>query len=118
MWLRGADDGDQVDVTIDFRDQAAGAEIADPMQSETQTMTLSSVWQRYSMTATAPSGASNPVYSMRITFAAGSGDSLDIDGVAVGQPTPIPIAAWVTGSLGGLLGALGARRLRPRFDRS
>jgi lysophospholipase L1-like esterase len=118
MWLRGADDGDQVDVTIDFRDQAAGAEIADPMQSETQTMTLSSVWQRYSMTATAPSGASKPVYSMRVTFAAGSGDSLDIDGVAVGQPTPIPIAAWVTGSLGGLLGALGARRLRPRFDQS
>ena len=77
-WMRGAQDGDQVDITMDFRDQEMWT---DPLQTATETMTVTSEWQPYSMTATAPTGAERPVYHTRVTFAADSGDTVDIDDV-------------------------------------
>jgi hypothetical protein len=109
VWMRGATAGAQVDITIDFRDQAAGANVATPMQSDTETKTLTTSWAPYTMTATAPIVPSNPVYATRLTFAAAPGDTVDIDAVFVPEPT----RAWLTGSGLLCLAALaGLRRAR------
>jgi lysophospholipase L1-like esterase len=109
-WMRGATGGEQVDITIDFRDQQAGAEIATPLQSATETKTLTSAWQQVSMTATAPTGAANPVFSTRATFAEVSGAGVDIDDVIVFVPEP---TGWVQiGSGAAILFGLARRRTR------
>jgi lysophospholipase L1-like esterase len=92
VWMRGANDGDQVDISIDFRDQDQGAEPDTPMQAETRTVTLSSQWQQYSMTSTAPTDAPHPVYSNRVTFRAAAGDTVYIDDVITYVPEP---SAWL-----------------------
>jgi hypothetical protein len=90
--MRGANDGDQVDISIDFRNQDQGAEPDTPMQAETRTVTLSSQWQQYSMTSTAPTDAPHPVYSNRVTFRAAAGDTVYIDDVITYVPEP---SAWL-----------------------
>jgi len=82
MWMRGASEGDNVDVSISFRDQDGGGEINDPIHQTSETTTLTTNWHRYSMTVAAPADTPTPVYSVRITFTAGSRNSVDIDGVA------------------------------------
>lgn len=81
-WMRGANVGDQVDITIDFRDQGMGAGEVSPMVAFTETKTLTTTWQEYSMSATAPT-TGNPVYGTRVTFTVAAGDTVDIDAVAM-----------------------------------
>jgi len=87
LWIRGAGDGDEVDITMDFRDQEMWTT---PLQTQTETRTLTTVWQQYSMTATAPTGTPNPVYHTRVTFTAAAGDIVDIDDVAMTSTSGVP----------------------------
>ena len=92
VWLRGANNGDQVDISIDFRNQNQGAGTATPMQIETETKTLTTEWQQFSMNSTAPTDAPNPVYSNRVTFQAGTNDTVHVDQVTTTVPEP---SAWL-----------------------
>jgi lysophospholipase L1-like esterase len=87
MWMRSADEGDDVDVSISFRDQDGGGELNDPIETETQTISLTMEWQRYTMTVTAPTDPPSPVFSSRVTFEVGAGVSADIDQVEIGVPS-------------------------------
>ena len=75
-WLRGSQSGDSARVTMDFRDQQMWTS---PLQTATSIHVLGNQWQPFSMTATAPSGGANPVYHMRLTIRATSGDTIDVD---------------------------------------
>ncbi len=86
MWMRGAQDGDRVVVYMDFRDQEMWTP---PLQNSLETKTLTTNWQLYSMTATAPTGTANPVFHHRVTFKAYPGSIVDIDGVAMSAPTGV-----------------------------
>jgi hypothetical protein len=80
-FMRGGTDGDEAVVTLDFRDQEMWT---DELQTESETFTLTTSWEAFSMTATAPMGAkvfSNPVFHTRVTFAAGAGSTVELDGV-------------------------------------
>ena len=68
--MRGEHEGDEVDITIDFRDQESGGEINPAISMQTETKTLTTDWQHYTMTATAPTSPANPVYASRLTFQA------------------------------------------------
>ncbi len=96
-WMRGTNDGDQVDITVDFRDQGMGAGEVSPMVAFTENKTLTTSWQEYKMDATAPTSG-NPVYATRVTFTAGPSDTVDIDAVVMKSaepdsdaPTPDPM---------------------------
>ncbi|MBU8870206.1 MAG: T9SS type A sorting domain-containing protein [Gemmatimonadales bacterium] len=89
LWLRGGQNGDEVDVTMDFRDQEMWTT---PLQTETEAISLTTGWEQYSMTATAPVGAANPVFHTRVTFTAGEGAIVDIDDVGMSSPTGIPVS--------------------------
>jgi lysophospholipase L1-like esterase len=95
LWLRGANNGDSVDVTVSFRDQDGGGEPNSPMASTTETMTLTTSWERYTMAVTAPTDPPDPVYSARLTLTAGFGDAVDIDLVAVGSPAEVRNVRWL-----------------------
>ena len=71
VWMRGATTGDQAKITIDFRDQKMWTA---PLQTATETKTLTTSWQQYSMSATAPTGGPNPVFHTRLTLEAALGD--------------------------------------------
>ena len=105
--MRGAAAGDGIDITLEFRDQDAGADPGSPfLQTETQTFVLTTSWQQVEMTSTAPAIPPNPVYSGRVIFEAGSGDSVDIDDVRLPEPSQ-----WMMLLPGmALLGGLHARR--------
>jgi hypothetical protein len=85
-WMRGASNGDQADMTIDFRDQGDGGREVDPVVAFTETKTLTTSWQQYTMTATAPTSG-NPIYGTRTTFTAGGGDTVEIDYVRMSCPS-------------------------------
>jgi len=80
-WMRGASNGDQVDMTIDFRDQGDGGREVAPVAAFTDTKTLTTSWAEYSFAATAPTSG-NPIFGTRITFTAAAGDTVDIDDVS------------------------------------
>ena len=80
--MRGAENADQVDMTMDFRDQKMWT---DPLQSATQTEELTTEWDVYEMCATAPSGTAKPVYHTRLTFQAAAGSTVDIDNVVMNR---------------------------------
>ncbi len=86
LWMRGGE-GDQVNVTLDFRDQKMWTP---PLQTQTETMTLGAGWQQYSMTATAPIGGAHPVFHGRVSFEAAAGDVVEIDGVVLSSATGTP----------------------------
>lgn len=115
FFLRGASVGDEVDVTIDFRDQQAGAAISTPMTSHTETKVLTTVWTRHTMMATAPTAPPNPVYASRLHFEAASGDTVDIDAV-MALPEPAQGLSLAAGL--GLLAGLTRRRAREREPRA
>jgi hypothetical protein len=79
-WMRGANNGDQADITIDFRDQSMGGYDIAPVIAHTETKTLTTSWAQYSMVATAPT-TGNPIFGTRITFTAGSSDTVYIDNI-------------------------------------
>jgi hypothetical protein len=78
--MRGAVDGHQVHMTMDFRDQKMWT---DPLQSATKTLDLTTGWLEYEMCATAPTGTAKPVYHTRLTFQAPPGSTVDIDNVVM-----------------------------------
>jgi hypothetical protein len=80
VWMRGATNSDEVHVSVDFRDQNMWT---DPLDSSTETISLTTGWSEYEVSATAPSGTSNPVYHTRLTFQANSGSTVDIDNVSM-----------------------------------
>jgi len=49
---------------------------------------LTTEWQQYSMTSTAPMDAPYPVYSNRVSFQAAAGDTVYIDDVMTFVPEP------------------------------
>jgi len=108
-WMRGETDGDQVYMSIDFRNQDQGAEPDTPMQIETEVKTLTTEWQQYSMTSTAPTDAPDPVFSNRITFQAGVNDAVHVDRVVAFVPEPSACLQLMAGA-GGLL-LLNRRRV-------
>ena len=79
-WMRGASNGDQVNMTIDFRDQGMGGREVSPVVAYTDTKTLTTSWAQYSFAATAPTSG-NPIFGTRLTFTAAAGDTVDIDDV-------------------------------------
>ena len=85
VWMRGFSDGDQAKITIDFRDQEMWTT---PLQTATDTITLTDDWYQYTMTATAPTGGSKPVYHTRLTFQATRGEYVDFDGVVMSISVP------------------------------
>jgi hypothetical protein len=85
-WMRGRQNGDEINITMDFRDQEMWTT---PLQTATETRTLTTGWQQYSMTAAAPTGTPNPVFHIRVTFTAAVGDSVDIDAVTIREPTGV-----------------------------
>jgi lysophospholipase L1-like esterase len=113
-WMRGESDGDEVSISIDFRNQDQGAEPNTPMQIETEVKTLSTEWQQYTMTSTAPTNGPNPVFSNRVTFEAAAGDAVHIDHVVTFVPEP---AVWLQllAGTGGLLLLCRYRGQSPRF---
>jgi len=112
-WMRGESDGDEVSISIDFRNQDQGAEPATPMQIETEVKTLTTQWQRYTMTSTAPTSHPDPVFSNRVTFEAAPGDAVHIDHVVTFVPEP---TAWLQ-LLAGAGSVLLLRRRRSRSPR-
>ncbi len=80
VWMRGAEVGDQAEITIDFRDQQIWTT---PLQVETQTVTLSQEWRQYSVTSVAPIGGPKPVHHTRVTFAAAPGGATFVDAVVM-----------------------------------
>jgi hypothetical protein len=80
-WVRSQKPGDQIQVTIDFRDQNMWT---DPLQSETETFTpLTTGWTQIEMEAIAPVATARPVFHTRLTFQAGSGSIIYIDDVSM-----------------------------------
>jgi lysophospholipase L1-like esterase len=96
FWLRGAFAGDKVNVTIDFRDQDDGAEIATPVVAHTETKVLTTSWAEYTMMATAPTSPPNPIYATRLDFEAASGDTVDVDRVQL-VPEPSELISLAAG---------------------
>jgi len=95
-WMRGAEGGDSVEVSIGFRDQDGGGETSSPLAETTQTITLTTTWQSYPVVVAAPTDPPNPVYSSCVTFTAGSGDTVEIDQVSIGAMAA-PIVACSLG---------------------
>jgi lysophospholipase L1-like esterase len=80
VWMSSDTNDDTVHMTMDFRDQKWRST---PLQSETEIKVLSTDWQQFTMTATAPTGAANPVFNTRLTFTAGAGATVYIDDVVM-----------------------------------
>ena len=83
-WMRGANNGDRIHMTIDFRGQHIWT---DPLESTTVTHDLTKEWVQYGITATAPANRVDPVFQTRLTFQEASGSSVDIDDVIMGLGT-------------------------------
>jgi hypothetical protein len=80
-WVRSQNLGDQIRVTIDFRDQNMWT---DPLQSDTDVFTpLTTAWTRIEMEATAPVATDRSVFHTRLTFQAFSESTIDIDDVSM-----------------------------------
>ena len=80
MWVRGAEEGDTAELTVNFRNQAMWTE---PFQSETTTVELTTEWTEYTVSATAPTDAIRPVFHTRLTLKAGSVSTVDFDGLTM-----------------------------------
>ena len=78
LQMRGVTDSAKGTISIEFKDQKMWT---DPLDTFVATKTLTTDWRQYSVTRTAPTGASKPVYQIKVIFQAGSGDVLDLDDV-------------------------------------
>jgi len=113
-WMRSPNVGDEAKVTIGFRNQDDGAESSAPVFAVTDTFVLTTEWQPFVATATAPVSPPDPIFSQRITLEAGASDTVEVDLVLLPEPTRIPgilIGAFGTGLL------LRRRRRRGRSAR-
>lgn len=78
--MRGANEGDRIHMTMDFRGQHIWT---DPLSSKAVTYDLTTEWQPYEITATAPVSLQDPVFQTRLTFQAAVGSTVDIDDVVM-----------------------------------
>ena len=79
-WMRAANDNEQIEITLDSRDQEMWTT---PLQVDSKVYNLSTDWQPYSLTSTAATGTPRPVFHGRVTFTAGVGATVDIDNVVL-----------------------------------
>ena len=82
VWLRAQQAGKRVDLTLDFRDQEMWTQ---PLFEETERKTLSTTWQLFSITATAPTVTSKPVFHTRLTLSPVGNAVVDVDAVSMTQ---------------------------------
>lgn len=80
VWLRGEFSGDQVTLTVDFRDQEIWTT---PLQTYSEIKTLTTDWQKYTISSTAPTGGPLPVFHTRLTMTAGTNSRLLVDSVSM-----------------------------------
>jgi len=80
LWLRGGAAGDQVDVTVEFRDQTMWTT---PLQSATETLDLTVDWQSHVIAIRAPAPGGHPVFHTRLTLEAAPGATVDVDDVGM-----------------------------------
>ena len=92
----------------------SGDEVSTPLQSTTETKTLTSDWKRHSMTATAPMGGPNPEYSQRILFKAALGSTVHVNCEWLGAEESVPFGRPSLLLLCALLAAAGCYGIRPR----
>ncbi|MHC4297201.1 MAG: GDSL-type esterase/lipase family protein [Planctomycetota bacterium] len=78
VWMRGATDGAEGRITIEFKDQKMWT---DPLDTYTAAKTLTTDWRQYSVTHTAPSGGVKPVFQIKVILQAGPGDTVCFDDV-------------------------------------
>jgi hypothetical protein len=76
VWLRAQQSGKKVDLTIDFRDQEMWTQ---PLFELTERKILSTTWQLYSITASAPPVTSMPVFHTRFTLRSVGSAVVDVD---------------------------------------
>ena len=62
-----------------------------PLIAHTETKTLSTNWQEFTLSTVAPIDG-NPVFGTRVTFSAGAGDTIEIDSVTMTTTTNSPNA--------------------------
>ena len=79
LWLRGGSDADTAELTLDFRDQTMWTPA---LQSETTTVTLTTEWAEYTVSATAPEVPDNPVFQTRLSIASGDGSTVEVDALS------------------------------------
>jgi len=79
--MRGSSESDQAYMTIDFRDQEMWTA---PLAPTEKTIDLNTGWkENITMSATAPTGTTRPVFHTRLTFRAAPDSTVDIDDVVM-----------------------------------
>ena len=78
LMLRAASAGETAEVTVDFRDQNMWSS---PLASSTETFSLTTSWQPYTLVSTAPAMTPRPVFHTRLTIAAGATSTVDVDAI-------------------------------------
>ena len=109
-WMRGNNNGDEVEMTIDFRDQSMGGYDIAPVIAQTETKTLTTSWAEYTMTTTAPT-TGNPIFGTRTTFSAGPGDTVYVDDIQASF-VPEPSESLMLTAGIAFLATVGRRRIR------
>ena len=109
-WMRGSNNGDEADMTIDFRDQSMGGYDVAPVIAHTETKILTTSWAEYTMSATAPT-TGDPIFGARTTFGAGQGSTVYIDDVRASL-VPEPSGLLMLAAGVAFLATAGRRRVR------
>ena len=79
VWMRGTAVGDRARLTIDFRNQQLWT---DPLASHSDIVELTTDWQPFTVSATAPVGLPDPVFHTRLTIEAGPGSRIHVDSIS------------------------------------
>jgi len=108
-WMRGSNNGDQAEMTIDFRDQSMGGFDIAPVIAHTEIKALTTSWAEYTMNATAPT-TGNPIFGTRTTFSARPGDTVYVDDVQASL-VPEPSQSLMLAAGIGFLVTAGRRRI-------
>ena len=80
FWARGVGASNQIEVTIDFRNQQI---YTAAIQSSTQAFALTNTWQEFTLSATAPTTPPDPVFHTRLTFRPRGTSSVEVDAVSM-----------------------------------
>jgi len=80
LWLRGENEGARAQVSIEFRNQQI---FSDAMESHSEFFELTTEWQLYTISATAPTDAPDPVFNSRVAIQAGPTDSVAVDSISM-----------------------------------
>jgi hypothetical protein len=109
-WMRGGNDGDEAEMTIDFRDQSMGGYDIAPVIAHRETKILTTSWAEYTMSATAPT-TGDPIFGARTTFGAGRGATVHVDDVRASL-VPEPSGLLMLAAGVAFLATAGRRRIR------